>query len=94
MVQFDITLIVLASVSVVGVVEWLKGLFPKETNTVVWRVVLLPVSVVVAVFAGGSLAQMATNSLALLAVTQIAYPLLIQLPSSIIGAVKNKLGGS
>lgn len=93
MVHIDINFIVLASVSVVGVIEWLKGLVPEKTPTWVWRVALLPVSALVSFAADGGMFQVVTNGLALLAVTQIAHPVLVQLPSAIVTAFKNRIGG-
>ncbi len=91
-VGLDFVFIVGASVSVVGVVEWIKGLLPANIPSWVYRAVLLPVSITVAVAADGGVFQVATNSLALLAVTQIGYPLLIQLPTALIEAFRKKIG--
>lgn len=92
-VSFDFTFLIAASVSVVGVVEWLKGFLPISVPTWVYRAVLLPVSAIVAVAAGGSVFQIASNVLAMLAVTQISYPVLVQLPGSLITVFKNRIGG-
>ena len=91
-VQFDFLYLVGAAVSVVGVIEWAKGFFPK-INTVWWRVALAPACALVAWAGDGGAYQIATNAFALLALTQVGYPLLVQLPTSVIGAFKNKIGG-
>lgn len=91
-VALDFTFLIAASISVVGVVEWVKGLLPQTVPSWVYRVALLPVSIIVAVAADGGLFQVATNAIALLAVTQIGYPVLVQLPTALINAFRNKLG--
>jgi hypothetical protein len=89
-VTFDWLLLVGASISVVGVIEWLKGFFPKAPSWI-WRIVLAPVSLGVAIAADGGPFQIATNTLALLAMGQIGYPMLIQLPGVIVEFFKRTL---
>ncbi len=91
-VSFDWLLLVGASISVVGVIEWLKGFVPKAPSWL-WRAVLAPVALGVAMALDSGPFQIATNSLALLAMAQIGYPVLIQLPVVIIEFFKRTLGG-
>ena len=90
-VSFDWLLLVGASISVVGVIEYLKGFVPKAPSWL-WRVTLPPVALGVAFAADGGPFQIATNSLALLAMAQIGYAVLIQLPGVIIEFFKRTLG--
>lgn len=83
MVQFDFMFLAGAAISVVGVVEYIKGFWPAAPAWA-WRLSIPPACVAVAVAGGGNLSQIATNSFLLLAVAQIGYPLLIQLPGVII----------
>jgi len=91
-VTFDWLFLVGASISVVGVIEWLKGFLPSTWPSWVWRAALAPVAVLVALAADGGAFQVATNALSLLALSQICYPVLIHLPSAIIEAFKKKMG--
>lgn len=94
MIQFDVQTLfslVAYSVTVVGVLEYLKGFF-KPLPTWVSRGLLLPVCAGVAWAAGGDVFQVATNGLALVAISQIGYPVLIQLPSAMIDKFRKSLG--
>jgi hypothetical protein len=91
-VTFDFLFLIGAAVSVVGILEYLKGFFPVSTPSWVWRAALAPVAFLVALAADGGWYQIATNALSLVALTQISYPVLIQLPSALIEAFRKKLG--
>jgi len=91
--------IVLGAMVVVGALEWVKGYFlikGTEQNKVPgwgWRVVLCGVCVVVSITAGGGISWIALDAIALLAVAQIGYPVLVKLPLTIIGGVEKKAQG-
>lgn len=91
-VTFDWAYLVGAAIAVVGVLEWIKGFAPVTWPSWVWRVVMAPICVVVAIAGDGGVFQIATNSFALIAISQIGYPVLIQLPTAIIQAFRNKIG--
>lgn len=88
--------VVLASMSVVGVLEWAKGFFvTKAGDNLVppwgWRIIMAAAAFIIAVSLGGGVNWIATNTGALIAMTQLGYPLLIQLPEAMIKAARRKL---
>ncbi len=89
-VTFDLLYLGGASISVVGVVEYVKGFFPRLPPWV-WRLTMALASVAVAVSGGGSVSQIATNAFALLALSQIGYPVIIQLPLAMIEKFRKTL---
>ena len=91
--SFDLTFLVMASIAVVGVLEWLKGFVTAKVPTWTYRLALLPISFIVAAAGVEGMMQILTTTFMLLSITNICYPLLIQLPTSLIAAFKNKLGG-
>ncbi len=52
---------------------------------------MAPVALGVALAADGGVFQVATNTLALIAVTQIAHPLLIQIPGAVVESFRKKV---
>lgn len=91
MVSFDFIFLAGAAVSVVGVVEYLKGFWPKAP-TWAWRLSIPPACVAVAIAGDGGPFQIATNAFMLLAVAQIGYPILVQLPVALIEKFRKSLG--
>lgn len=93
MMSLDFTYIVGASIGVVGVLEWAKGfaIFSKLPAWV-WRAVSPFACAGVGIAGGGEWPQMATNAILLLAVSQIGYPVLIQLPTALIEKFRKALG--
>jgi len=98
MPKFDWFLIVSAAVVSVGVMEYVKGFVTvkagaKPVPSWVWRLVLLVICAGVAAAMDGGLSQAMTNALALVAVAEVGYPVLIQLPKAAIDVFRKKLEG-
>jgi len=83
--------IVTASVGVVGVVEWLKNLFPRGAQGL-WTGLLPGICTGVAIFGGGDWTQIGTNALVTLAVSEMSYPILVQLPKALVDKFRKSLG--
>lgn len=90
MVSFDFIFLAGAAVSVVGVVEYLKGFWPTAPAWAL-RLSIPPACVAVAIAGGGEVPQIATNAFMLLAVSQIGYPILVQLPVALIEKFRKSL---
>jgi len=93
MIQFDFMYLTGAAIAVVGVMEWLKGFFPVDkVPSWVWRALMAPTCVAIAAAGGGALNQILSNGAALIAITQIGYPVLVQLPIAVIEKFRKSLG--
>jgi len=93
MVSFDYAYLIGASIGVVGVIEWIKGFdFLKNAPSWIWRVIIVPVCGGVAIAADGGVYQVASNAILLVAIVQIGYPILVQLPTALIQAFRDKIG--
>lgn len=94
-VQFDWIFLISASICTVGVMEYVKGFFvSKNIPKNVWRGVLALAAIVVALFAGSNNIgwhQVATNAIALVALCEMAYPLIVQLPAEAITFFRAKV---
>lgn len=93
-VQIDWFYLVSAAVIVVGLLEFVKGFFKDvKVPSWIWRAIIVPIGVGVAWAGDGGIYQVATNSLGLISLTAISYPVLIQIPAAIIQFFKDKIVG-
>jgi hypothetical protein len=74
---------VLVALIAVGVLEWLKGFFPKAPAWL-WRVLLIVASVGGGALYDGGIFEILPRSGLALAIGQMAYPLLVKIPKAII----------
>jgi hypothetical protein len=77
------------SFGVAGVIQYLKNAFPAVPVRV-WQIASPVAAVGVALAGGGEITQIATNSILLLALTQLAYDNVIRLVQKLIDNVANK----
>lgn len=93
-VQIDWGYVVSAAVIAVGIVQWMKGLL-KRFPSWVWSAIIPAVSTGVAFAADGGVWQIATNALAVWAICQLGYELILQNIGKMIGGLlvsKNAAG--
>ena len=77
----------------VGVIEYLKGFCGKIlVPSWILRLALLIASGGAAVIAGGTIGEIITTGLAITAIAQVGYPVLVQFPSIAIENFKQRLG--
>jgi len=98
MPKLDWILIIGAAVAAVGTLEWVKGFFADAAGkqrlpSWAWRLILAVVCAGVAVSMDGGLYQTLLDGFALLAVAQVCYPLLVQLPEAALKAWRKRVEG-
>lgn len=81
----------------VGVIQYIKGFFPKELPAWIWRVLLALASagagVALAGVVGGGIWVMIIDAAAVLTAGQIGYPVLIKIPEAFIARLSGAANG-